>query len=193
MSNRVLFISGRCPHSKKMLLGIQQHPFLKEIFQIINIDTHPYPNFIKTVPSILINNQVVSGNRVFEYLGKIVEAKMGQEERETSDALTDKDQGVCRINEEGMLEGYCGSTEGIGFSAITEDSDDFTNKRHTMEDNFDFLEDASTSNTVYQQVAQMEASEDKLGKQRTSFDSDFERMQSERGELMKGPGSMGPR
>ena len=193
MSNRVLFISGRCPHSKKILVGIHQHTFLKDIFQIINIDTHPYPNFIKTVPCILINNQVVSGNRVFEYLGKIVEAKMEQEERETSNALTDKDQGVCRINEEGVLEGYCGSSNGIGFSAITEDSDDFTKKRHTIEDNFDFLEDASSSNTVYQQVAQMEASEDKLGKQRTSFDSDFERMQSERGELMKGPGSMGPR
>jgi hypothetical protein len=193
MSNRVLFISGRCPHSKKILVGIHQHTFLKDIFQIINIDTHPYPNFIKTVPCILINNQVVSGNRVFEYLGKIVEAKMEQEERETSNALTEKDQGVCRINEEGVLEGYCGSSDGIGFSEITEDNDDFTKKRHTIEDNFDFLEDASSSNTVYQQVAEMEASEDKLGKQRTSFDSDFERMQSERGELMKGPGSMGPR
>ena len=44
MSNRVLFISGRCPHSKKVLLGIHQHRFLKEIFEIVNIDVRPYPH-----------------------------------------------------------------------------------------------------------------------------------------------------
>jgi hypothetical protein len=193
MSNRVLFISGRCPHSKKILLGIRQHPFLKDIFQILNIDTHPYPNYIKTVPCILVNNQVVSGNRVFEYLGKIVEAKVDQEGREKDNELTETDQGVCRINEDGMLEGYCGGSDSIGFSEITEDNDDFTKKRYSMEDNFDLLEDASSSNAVYQQVGQMEASEETLGRQKTSFDSDLAKMQSERRELMKGSGSMGPR
>ncbi len=97
MSDRVLFISGRCPHSKKILLGIHQHTFLKEVFQIVNIDVHPFPNYIKTVPCILVNNQVVTGTSVFEYLGKIVEAKMEQEEREKANQLTEKDQGVCKI------------------------------------------------------------------------------------------------
>ena len=41
MSDRVLFISGRCPHSKKVLIGIQQYPFLKPLFKIVNIDTQP--------------------------------------------------------------------------------------------------------------------------------------------------------
>jgi hypothetical protein len=192
MANRVLFISGRCPHSKKVLLGIHQHTFLKDIFKIVNIDVHPYPNYIKTVPCILINNQVVSGTKVFEYFGKIVESKMAQEEREKEDTLTEQDQGVCKINEEGMLEGYCGDIGGSMGAMISEENDDFTKKRHSPETNYDFLEGSDNSNVVYQQLKQMEASDDQLGEKRKSFDSDYERMQAERGELMKGAGGMGP-
>ena len=194
MANRVLFISGRCPHSKKILLGIHQHSFLKDIFQIVNIDVQPYPNYIKTIPCILINNQVVTGDKVFEYFGKIVESKMAQEQREQEGQLKEEDQGVCKINEEGELEGYCGdSGSGIGFSTITEDNDDYTKKRHGMETNYDFLEGQSDSNTVYQQLKQMEASDDQLSQKRKNFDSDYERMQSERGELMGGgPQGGGP-
>ena len=126
MSERVLYISGRCQHSKKVLLGIQQHMFLKSVFQIINIDTNPYPDFVQSVPCLLIQNQVVTGTRVFEYLGKLVEAKMQQEEREKAQTLTKKDEGVCKINEEGMLEGYCGDSGGVGFSMISESNDDPT-------------------------------------------------------------------
>ena len=192
MANRVLFISGRCPHSKKILLGIHQHSFLKDIFQIINVDTHPYPNYITTVPCILVNNQVVKGDHVFEYLGKIVEAKMAQEERETTNQLKESDQGVCRINEEGQLEGYCGDAGGVGFSSISEENDDFTHKRHGMDTNYDFLEGSEDTNTVYTQVKHMEAKDDQLSQKRKSFDSDYERLQSERGELMRGQGAMGP-
>ena len=59
MSERVLFISGRCDHSKKILVGISQYEFLKSLFKVINVDTQPFPNYIKTVPSILINGQVI--------------------------------------------------------------------------------------------------------------------------------------
>jgi len=194
MANRVLFISGRCPHSKKVLLGIHQHTFLKDIFKIVNIDVHPYPNYIKTVPCILINNQVVSGTRVFEYFGKIVASKMAQEEREKEDTMTEQDQGVCQVSEDGLLEGYCGggSMGDIMGASISEENDDFTNKRHSAETNFDFLEGSDNSNAVYQDLKQMESSDDQLNDKRKGFDSDYERMQAERGELMKGQGSQGP-
>ena len=192
MANRVLFISGRCPHSKKVLLGIHQHTFLKDIFKIVNIDVHPYPNYIKTVPCILINNQVVSGTKVFEYFGKIVESKMAQEEREKEDTLTEQDKGVCKVSEEGLLEGYCGGGDSMG-AMISEENDDSTNRRHSVETNFDFLEGSDNSNVVYQQMKQMEASDNQISETRKSFDSDYERLQSERGELMKGAGGMGPR
>ena len=82
MSERILYISGRCEYSKKILLGIQQHTFLKSLFRIVNIDREPFPNYLKTVPAIFIHNQLITGDKVFEYLGKIVEGKLEQEKRE---------------------------------------------------------------------------------------------------------------
>lgn len=191
MSNRVLFISGRCPHSKKVLLGIHQHRFLKEIFEIVNIDVRPYPNYIKSVPSVLVNNQVITGDKVFEYFGKIVESKLAQDERESHGKLMDTDKGVCKINEDGELEGYCGDTYGIGYSTITEENDDFKKGRHNIESNYDFLENSDSSSTVYQQIKDMEKSDAKLNEKQKSFDSDYQKLQEERGKIMGNQGPQG--
>ena len=45
MSDKVLFISPRCSHCKKVLIGMQKYPFMKGLFEIVNIDTTPYPGF----------------------------------------------------------------------------------------------------------------------------------------------------
>ena len=124
MSERVLFISGRCPHSKKILVGIQQYEFMQSLFRIIKVDTQPFPDYVKTVPCLLINGQIIKGDTVFEYLGKLVEGKKGQEERTDNKQLQESDQGQCRINEEGELEGWCGSGAGVEYSMITEDNVD---------------------------------------------------------------------
>jgi hypothetical protein len=202
MSDRVLFISGRCEHCKKILIGIQQHSFLKPLFRVINVDTQPYPNYVKSVPSILINSQVISGQTVFEYFGKLVEGKKAQEQRVQNNQTNESDQGQCRINEEGELEGYCGSSglggSGVEFSMITEENDDYTKKTYKMESAYDFLEGASDD--IHSQVKSMEAQDSQLSQKRKGFDNDLERMQRERGELMgqqsgpgmgQGPGPMG--
>ena len=192
MSDRVLFVSGRCPHSKKVLVGIQQHSFLKPLFKVVNIDVQPYPNYVKSIPSILIHNQVITGEKVFEYFGKLVEGKKSQEERSNQGQTNESDQGQCKINEDGELEGWCGSGSSVEFSMITEDNDDYTKKIYKMESNYDFLEGASDS--ISDQVKSMESQDSQLSEKRKSFDSDLERMQRERGDMMgqqQGPG--GPR
>ena len=192
MADRVLFISGRCPHSKKILIGIQQYSFLKPLFKIINIDSQPYPNYVKTVPSILINNQVISGETVFEYFGKLVEGKKQQEERIKNNEINSSDQGQCRINDEGELEGWCSSGSNVDYSMISEENDDYTKKTYKIETNLDFLEGSVDS--IESQIKTMEMKDNELSNKRKSFDNDLERMQRDRGELLNqqsGPG--GPR
>ena len=184
MSERVLFISGRCPHSKKILVGISQYEFLRPLFKIINIDTQPYPNYIKSIPSLLINSQIITGETVFEYLGKLVEGKKEQEERASGNTLKESDQGQCSINQEGELEGWCGGSD-IGFSAITEDNDDYTKKTYTIDSNLSFL-DGMTEASLHGQVQEMEKKDDNLGQKRQQFDNDYERLQRERGEVGNG-------
>jgi hypothetical protein len=181
MSNRVLFISGRCPHSKKILLGIKQHIFLNELFKIVNIDTQPFPNYIKSVPCILINNQVISGNSVFEYFGKLVEGKKEQEQRQKNNELNESDQGQCRINEDGELEGYCGMD---GFSMISEENDDYTKRMFKSHNYYDMLNNSSSD--IHDQIKRMEENDNQLSKKNKGFEQDLERMQRERGEIQMG-------
>ena len=194
MSDRFLFISGRCDHCKKILIGIQQHPFLKPLFRIVNVDTQPYPNYVKSVPSILINSQVISGQTVFEYFGKLVEGKKEQEKRIQNNQTNSSDNGQCRINEDGELEGYCiGDGSGVEFSMITEENDDYTKRTYKIESSYDFLE--GVSGDIQGQVKSMEAQDSQLNEKKRALDSDLERMQRERGELMgqqSGPGGTIP-
>ena len=135
---------------------------------------------------ILINNQVVSGEKVFEYFGKLVEAKEKQEEREKSKSLTEKDEGQCRINDDGLLEGYCGNGMDLDFALITEESDDFTKKTYKMDSCLSFLEDSSDESYIKEKIQNMEESDSHLGQKRQQFDNDLEKMQRERGEMEGG-------
>lgn len=186
MSDRVLFISGRCNHCKKILIGIQQHSFLKTIFKIVNVDTQPYPNYIKSVPSIMISNQVISGQKVFEYFGKLVEEKKAHSERVKDNNITEKDTGQCRINEDGELEGYCECSlgdSGIDYSLITEENDDYTRRVYKVESSFDFLNE--TPGDIHTQVKNMEEKDSHISDKRKDFDNDLERMQRERSRMME--------
>ena len=186
MSEKVLFISPRCEHCKKVLIGIKQYDFLQSLFKIINIDITPYPNYVKTVPCLLINGQLVSGNTVFEYLGKLVEGKQQQEQRVEQNNTTEKDQGVCRINEDGELEGWCSDSGGMDFSMITEENDDYTKKTYKIDTNYEFLD--GKSDNIQSQVKQMEKTDNQLSQKKQQFDSDLERLQRERGEIGNGIG-----
>jgi len=183
MSEKVLFISGRCPYSKKILVGVHQYEFMQNLFKIINIDTQPYPNYVKTVPCLLINGQIISGDTLFEYLGKLVEGKKQQGEREKENNLNESDQGQCKINEDGELEGWC-SSGSIEFSTITEESDDYTKRNHKIDTNYEYLDDHGDS--IQSEVKKMEQEDNQLTKKTQQFDNDYERLQRERGEIGNG-------
>tara|TARA_B100001093_G_C26856409_1_gene1027641 strand:+ start:2564 stop:3133 length:570 start_codon:yes stop_codon:yes gene_type:complete len=185
MSERILFISGRCPHSKQILIGIHKYEFMKTLFKIINIDTQPFPNYIKTVPCLLINQKIISGNTLFEYFGKLVEGKKEQEQRSESNQLQNNDQGQCRINEDGELEGWCGTNSSVEYSMITEDNDDYTKKNYKIQSDLSFLEGVDDS-SLQGQIQHMEQNDQQLGHKKQQFDNDYERLQKERGEIGNG-------
>jgi predicted RNase H-like nuclease (RuvC/YqgF family) len=186
MSEKVLFISSRCQFSKKILIGLKQYDFMRNLFTIVNIDKQPYPNYIQSVPSLLINGQVISGETLFEYLGKIVEEKKQHDLRIQNNKPQEKDQGQCKINEDGELEGWCSSGSAIEFSTITEDNDDYTKKIYKIDTNYESLDGSDMP--IQNQIKQMEKTDESLTQKRKQFDSDFERIQRERGEIGSGGG-----
>ena len=95
MANRVIFVSSKCEHCEKLLIGIQQYDILQRSFTVVNIDKEPFPNYIKSVPSLLINSQIIIGEELFEYMGRIVESTMDegqQHQQQQKQGITESQQ-----------------------------------------------------------------------------------------------------
>ena len=67
---------------------------------------------------------------------------------------------------------------------ITEENDDYTKKTYKMDTNFEFL--GNDSDSIQNQVQQMEQKDNQLSQKTKQFDNDFERLQRERGEIGNG-------
>lgn len=73
MADRIIYISRNCPHCKKLLIGLHRYSFLKSQFRIIDVSTQQYPNYIKSVPTLVVNKQMIQNDDVFGYMNNMVE------------------------------------------------------------------------------------------------------------------------
>lgn len=190
--SRTLYISARCEHCIHVLKGIKQYPFLKDIFKIVNVDTTPFPQNITSVPSIDINGQLILGQTVFEYLGKLVEGKNNTPINNNNNNNSNMSCSVnsnsnsnsneqCTVNDDGELEGYC--CDGLSCSMITDNDDNNTTNFHQFHLSYDTLDD--NNNDIHQQVANMEKNDSELNSKHSGFDSDLEKLQRDRGDMMR--------
>ena len=53
-----IYISKNCPHCKKLLLIFYNNKHLIQYFNIMDIETNPYPNFITSVPTLVYNGEL---------------------------------------------------------------------------------------------------------------------------------------
>ena len=73
MNNRIIYISRNCPHCKKLLIGIHKYDFLKSQSQIVDVSTQRYPDYIDTVPTLVIEQKMIKNEDVFGYMNNMVE------------------------------------------------------------------------------------------------------------------------
>ena len=73
MSNRVIYVSRNCPHCRKLLVGVHKYEFLRSQFQIVDVGTQQYPNYIQSVPVLVIDQNMIRGDDVFGYMNHMVE------------------------------------------------------------------------------------------------------------------------
>jgi hypothetical protein len=78
MSTRVIYISRNCPHSKKLLIGVHKYEFLRPQFQIVDVGTQKYPDYIQSVPTLVVDQNMIKGEDVFGYLNHMVEQIFAQ-------------------------------------------------------------------------------------------------------------------
>ena len=74
----MLYISRNCPHCKKLLIGIHKYEFLRPQFTVVDVQTQKYPEYVKSVPTLVIDSNMIKADDVFGYLNHMVEQIFSQ-------------------------------------------------------------------------------------------------------------------
>ena len=163
MSDRIIYISRGCPHCKKLLLGIHRYAFLKQQFQIVDVQTQQFPDYIETVPTLVANQQMIKNDDVFGYMNNLVEQifkqnpdiknryhpqqqqqqqqpQQQQPQQQQQQQQPQQQQGLNPVkgNQDSSdpvdeLMGWC-PDGGCTFAPISESNDDFSKQNVSLED-----------------------------------------------------------
>ena len=71
--SRTLYISRGCPHCKKLLIGIHKYEFLRPMFIFVDVGSQSFPDYVKSVPTLVIDQNMIKADDVFGYLNNMVE------------------------------------------------------------------------------------------------------------------------
>ena len=173
----IIYISKRCIHCRKLLMMLQQRPQLKGHYQIVSIDDSPFPKTVRSVPCMIIEDNVINSKELFEYiLSSDNKSQPQQSQPQQSQPQQNQPQqptqdvgGSCAVDD---LNGMCLNGNCLDFAPL----DDNTNMNSFLVDNFSYLDEPEQKNP------NMPKSEQGSEK-RQAFDNDYERMMAERGKI----------
>jgi hypothetical protein len=162
-----LYISKRCPYCRKLLMTLQQRPDIKGNFNIVCIDDEPFPNVIKSVPAMIVGNEIWGGERIFAELeqssqqqgvaGGEQQQQQQQQRQQQKPVVEEEIMGVCE-------NGMC------GFAPI--------------EDNVQFNDSYYASIDEPEPVPLNVPDNGHGGGRSKGLDNDYERLMAERGDMM---------
>ena len=197
MSNRVMYISRGCPHCKKLLIGIHKYDFLKSMFVFVDIETNKFPDYFKSVPTLVVDQNMIKGGDVFGYMNNMVQEILQQNpELDPQQPVLQQQLGHppstqnsgSNPNHDPVddLVGWCPG-EGCSFADISEQNDDCSKKNVSLEDTrFSFIsgEDAPLSEPHSKVALEQSDEQFKASEKRKQMDASYERLMAER-QLVK--------
>ena len=68
MSLPVIYISKRCVPCRKLLILLNNKKELKGQYRLVCIDDEPFPNQLKSVPCMIIDNQIINSEDLFNHI-----------------------------------------------------------------------------------------------------------------------------
>ena len=184
----VIYISKRCTHCRKLLMVLQERPQLKGHYKIVSIDDSPFPQTVKSVPCMIVDDQLVGATDLFNYIissdgqqgqsqqrqprqQQQQQQRQPQQQQQQQQQHQQPDPQSCSVNE---LDGICPSGNCLDFAPI-DDSMTIGN------DSFSYLDEPE------QPQLKHSGSSEQGSEKRQAFDNDYERLMAERGEMMQKP------
>ena len=194
MSNRVMYISRGCPHCKKLLIGIHKYDFLKSMFVFVDIETNKFPDYVTSVPTLVVDQNMIKGGDVFGYMNNMVQEILQQnpgldpqQQEQVGQPPSTQNPGSNPSHDPvDDLVGWCPG-EGCSFADITEQNDDCSKKNVSLEDTrFSFIsgEDAPLSDPHSKVALEQSDEQFKASAKRQQMDASYERLMAER-QLVK--------
>ena len=177
----IIYISKRCPYCRKLLLLLQNKPELKGSIQITCVDDEPFPKIITGVPSMISNGELWNADELFAALeGRPDSQKNMQQHNQPQHGQPQHGQPQTNPDDE-MFDGYFNDSgfggASLGFASIDETTQNVGQGYYASLD----MEPPTSINVENDGYV-------KKNKKTEQFDSDYERMMGERGEV--GNGSM---
>jgi hypothetical protein len=201
MSQRNLFISRKCPHCKRLLIGIHKYDFLRSQFYIIDIETNQFPDYVQTVPTLVVDQHMIKNDDVFGYLNNMVEQIFRQNPELKHKYSTDTPKPAVQQSigatptkvEKGPshdpiddIIGWC-PDGGCEFSMISETNDDCSKKMVSLEDTrFSFISETDDQLSAPQpNKIPLETTNQQFQKseKQQRMDESYERLMAERNLL----------
>lgn len=207
--SRTLYISKSCPHCKKLLIGIHKYEFLRPMFIFVDVGSQPYPDYVKSVPTLVIDQNMIKADDVFGYLNNMVEQIFKQNPELKQKYHPEQHQQQQPMQQQPMqqpennlpdkpgkgpdydpvddLVGWC-PDGGCTFSDISELNDDCSKQIVSLQDNMfsPILEENDQSMVQQPQKVPMEQDNSQFQKsaKQQQMDSSYERLMAER-QLLK--------
>ena len=171
-----IYISRRCQNCQELIITLHKHTSLRNRFRVIDIDTNPFPNYLKVVPTMVLDDSLLLGEELFKYIHGLLDkltnrvtpplensSKPRPSELDSREKETEKEK-------EGEVDGYSlDGTCNLTFASLEED--EYIDQRNFFEE----LEcdDSSPPEELLENTSE---------KHRQVAD-DYEKMMKERNEL----------
>ena len=162
-ANPIIYISKRCEYCIELLKILSNRPDIRGNFTIISIDDNPFPNYVKAVPCMVSGDELYSATDIFTMLEESNDGGGGG-----GQCSTGGEEKQCSV------DGYCKGDTCLGFSSIDEDSGP------SLDTYYSTIDESAKKQTS------PGANDDYKSQKKNSFDSEYERMMSERGEMNGG-------
>jgi len=168
-------------------MGIHKYDFLRSLFTFIDVNTQSFPDYLESVPTLLVDKNMIKGDDVFGYMNSMVEEiiqknpSLGQDIQQStppsnqvsSDPVDD-------------LVGWC-PDGGCTFSDITEQNDDCAKQSvSTADTTLSFISEENDSLSTPHSKIGIETTNEQYqsSEKRQQMDASYERLMSER-DLIK--------
>jgi hypothetical protein len=165
-----LYISKQCQHCTQLLILLKENPNLQPYFNVKPIETNPYPESLKVVPTLVKDGQLFTGNSLNEIVNDVYRYDMERnnqqpqqpqqqrnpQQKQPSQQMNNNDprpqmQQTQPLKQEntgdGEIQGICQS-EGCMFESIDNSDNNYLNGNYCfLDDGYSELKPSNTSNS----------------------------------------------